>query len=87
MTDHHTPSALPDGARLAFCRTCNARERIIHPSGRCAVCGQYPDADPAAATLTPAELAASDRILARLDHPVLELTADELLLEHGIELR
>lgn len=33
-----TPSA-----RLAFCRPCNRRDAVIDDSGRCLVCGQFPD--------------------------------------------
>lgn len=33
--------------RLAFCLTCNARERAI-VAGRCIVCDNHPDATPPA---------------------------------------
>ena len=37
--------ALPRGMRLAFCRTCAARDRaIMH--GVCQVCGHRPDEAP-----------------------------------------
>lgn len=33
--------------RLAFCKTCNARERAIF-GGRCIICENHPDAEPLA---------------------------------------